>query len=725
MITGRGMFMKKDTADSKKGVGKSESSANKLSKSAKGAESAADDKKSDKKTDVKSGKNKVKKTAEANEPREYGNDSIRQLSDLQAVREHPNVYLGTAGIEGCRQAAFEIISNSVDEAREGFGSEIDVTLFLDGSVEVADFGRGIPLGMNPKYGKYNWELIYCKLNAGGKFDRNDGGSYNFSLGMHGIGACATQFTSSYMKVQSFRDGVCSEINFKSGVACGKLTERSIERGERKSGTVTRWLPDNDVFTDINLTKEYFSDILMRQAAVNSGIKFVFKEEITPSKFEVSEYFYPNGICDYIASRGGDSIKTEIFNWKGDGKGRDREDKDDYKLKMEIAFCASDKVNFIEYYHNSSFLVHGGSPDKAVRTVFVNSFDKYIKNTGKYKKDETKISFNDIEESIILVTNCFSSAGAFEHQTKSAINNQFIQLAMTDWLKSNLEIFFVEHPKDADLICESILINKRSRETASKERDEIKKTLTKATDTSSKVEKFVGCRSKDKNLRELYIVEGDSAMTSVKLGRFAEFQAIIPVRGKTLNCFKNGYDKIFKSDIITDLLRVIGCGVEIRHKGMRDLQNFNLDMLNWSKIIICTDADEDGYQIRTLILTMFYVLLPTLIKEGRIYIAETPLFEINTKDDVFYAYDEREKEEILNKIGTKKFTIQRSKGLGENDPEMMNLTTMNPQTRRLIKITPANDEETKRMFDILWGDDVQRRKKFIFENGYKYFDFADV
>ncbi|MBE6543223.1 MAG: DNA topoisomerase [Ruminococcaceae bacterium] len=656
----------------------------------------------------------------------YGEESIKRLSDLQAVRENPNVYLGTSGIEGCRQAAFEIISNSVDEAREGYGDTVNVTLFADGSVEVDDYGRGVPLGYNEKEKKYNWELVFCTLNAGGKYNRNTSeGVYKFSLGTHGIGACATQFTSAYMEVRSYRNGMCSEIFFKSGKAKGKLNERPIEKGERKSGTVIKWMPDINVFTDTNLTPDYFQSILRRQAVVNTGIKFVFKHETEKGKFEKVEYLYSEGITDYIKELAGDSAKTDIVHWTAETSGKDREDKQEYDLKMEMAFCCSQDVNIIEYYHNSSHLSHGGSPAKAVTTAFVSCFDKYIKNTGKYKKDESKISFSDIEASVVLVTNCFSTAGSFEHQTKSAINNAFIQSAMTEWIKTNLEIYFTEKPYEADIIANSILVNKRSRETVNKEILDIKKSLSKMMDTSSKVEKFVGCRSKDKEIRELYIVEGDSALGSCKHARNGEFQAVIPVRGKTLNCIKSTYDKIFDSDIIMDLLRVVGCGVEITHKKMKDLQNFNLDNLKWSKIIICTDADEDGFQIRALILTMFHTLLPTLIREGKVYIVESPLYEIIVKDESLYAYDEREKDEIIAGLGNAKYIVQRSKGLGENTAEMMAKTTMNPSTRRLIKVLPSDPEETDRMFDLLLGDALAERKKFIFENGHKYYNYADV
>ena len=253
---------------------------------------------------------------------------------------------------------------------------------------------------------------------------------------------------------------------------------------------------------------------------------------------------------------------------------------------------------------------------------------------------------------------------------------------------------------------------------------LRKKLAGSMDLSNRVQKFVDCRTKDVNRREIFIVEGDSALGSCKLSRDAEFQAIIPVRGKILNCLKAEYDKIFKNEIIIDILKVLGCGVEVQSKSNKEISNFDLGNLRWNKVIICTDADVDGFQIRTLILTMLYRLVPTLIQEGYVYIAESPLYEINTKDKTYFAYNEAEKAQILSRI-TGKYTIQRSKGLGENEPEMMWMTTMNPETRRLIKVNPEEAEATAQMFDLLLGKNLEGRKEFITENGYRYLDAADV
>ncbi len=664
-------------------------------------------------------------------PQQYNDQSIRALKGADRVRKRPAVIFGSDGLEGCEHSYFEILSNSVDEAREGHGNEILTILHPDKSITVDDHGRGVPLGYNEKEQRWNWDLIYCELYAGGKYDNNNGASaYEYSLGLNGLGACATQYSSEFMDVYSYDGKFERHIAFKKGEpVTGELEERELDRKEKRTGTVIHWRPDSEVFTDTNITPERIKEILHRQAVVNAGISFLFQYTNSDGEKVEEKYLYENGINDYIKEIVGDSAQTEPVLWHLETQGRDRDDKDEYKLKADISFCVSNTTNRLEYYHNSSFLEHGGSPDKAVRKAFTFAIDKYLKSTGKYKKDEANITFADVEDCLVLVSNSFSTMTSYENQTKKAITNTFIYEAMNEFLRTNLEIYFIEHPIEAEKVAGQVLINKRSRESAEKERLNIKKKLSGTIDIANRVEKFVNCRSKDPNVRELYIVEGDSALTSCKLGRSAEMQAIIPVRGKTLNCLKADYDRIFKSEIITDLLRVIGCGVEIESKKKGDILPFDLDSLRWSKIIICTDADEDGFQIRTLLLTMFYRLLPTLLREQVVYIAETPLFEITVKekggDKTYFAYDEYEKTDILKEIGNKKYTIQRSKGLGENEPEMMWQTTMNPATRRLIAVTPTDAQKTEEIFDTLLGDNLPARKAFIAAHGKEYMKDLDV
>ena len=660
----------------------------------------------------------------------YNDQSIKALKGADRVRKRPAVIFGSDGLEGCEHSFFEILSNSVDEAKEGHGSEIKVTAYNDLSICVDDHGRGVPLGYNEAEGRWNWDLIYCELYAGGKYDNNNGDSaYEFSLGLNGLGACATQYSSEFMDVFSYDGTNEYKISFKKGEPVTELITRPLGKGERRTGTVIHWRPDLDVFTDIKIPHDFFVETMKRQSIVNAGTSFKLLLQQPDGKFEEQVFLYENGISDYISEVAGENALTQPVLWHLETQGRDRADKDEYKLKADFSFCVSNTDNMLEYYHNSSFLEYGGSPDKAVKVAFVYALDKYIKAQGKYKKNEKKITFDDISDCLILVINSMSTMTSYENQTKKAINNSFIYEAMADFLKTNLDIYFTENPNAAERFSNQVLVNKRSRENAEATRVKIKGELSGKIDIANRVEKFVNCRSKDPSIRELYIVEGDSALTSCKLGRNAEYQAIIPVRGKTLNCMKSTYEKIFKSEIITDLLRVIGCGVEINGKVKGDLTVFDMNLLRWSKIIICTDADEDGFQIRTLLLTLFYRLLPTLLKEGKVFIAESPLFEITVKgkkeEEILFAYNEFEKAEILKSLDGKKYTLQRSKGLGENEPDMMWRTTMNPETRRLIAVTPTDAALTEEMFDTLLGDNLAARKQFIADHGNEYMKDADI
>lgn len=657
---------------------------------------------------------------------EYGNESISSLKGADRVRKRPGVIFGSDGLEGCEHAVFEILSNSIDEAREGHGTEITVTRYGDGSIEVADMGRGIPVEWNEGEQRYNWELVFCELYAGGKYKNNEGENYEFSLGLNGLGTCATQYASEYMDVTIVRDGFEYSLHFEKGENKTDAAEGYLKKpaSAKRTGTTIRWRPDLEVFTDINIPLEYYRDTLKRQAVVNNRLKFVLRDQ-QGSKFTTEEFCYQNGIVDYVTELAGENPLTTVQFLESERRGRDRDDKPEYKAKLSCAFCFSSAVSRTEYYHNSSWLEHGGAPDKAVRSAFVSAIDGYLKQIGKYQKNESKISFQDVFDSLVLVTNCFSTYTSYENQTKKSITNKFIQEAMTDFLKQGLEVYFIENKAEADKIAEQILINKRSREQAEKARLNIKKKLSGNLDVANRVQKFVDCRTKDTARRELYIVEGDSALGSVKQGRDAEFQAIMPVRGKILNCLKADYDKIFKNDIITDLLKVLGCGVEVKTKASKDMSGFDLENLRWNKVIICTDADVDGFQIRTLILTMLYRLTPTLIEQGYVYIAESPLYEIEYKGKSYFAFDETEKAEILKKLAGKKVLIQRSKGLGENEAEMMWETTMNPASRRLIRVEPEEAKATSDMFDLLLGDNLAGRKEYIAENGHEYLDLADI
>ncbi len=651
--------------------------------------------------------------------KEYGNESIKSLKGADRVRLRPAVIFGSNGLDGCEHAIFEIMSNSIDEAREGYGNKIIVTKYLDGSFEVQDFGRGIPVDYNKNEEQYNWYLLFCEMYAGGKYEDN----YDYSLGLNGLGLCATQYASEYMDAEVHTGGYCYTLHFEKGENIGGLHKEPYDK--KDTGTRIKWKPDLEVFTDIDVPIQYFHDVIKRQAIVNDGVKFVLKNQTSASKFETFEYCYNNGIVDYVNEIAGDKALTTPQYWECERVGRDREDLEDYNVKIKAALCFSIKNQLKEYYHNSSFLEHGGSPEKAFRSAFVNQINAYLKANNKYAKNDSTINIQDVEDCIIFVVSSFSTSTSYENQTKKSINNKFIQDAMTDFFRKQLEIYFIENKMDAEKIANQVLINMRARVKAENTRRTLKTNLQQKVDLTNRIEKFVDCRSKDENEREVFIVEGDSALGACKQARDASFQAVIPVRGKILNCLKSDYDKIFKSEIITDLIKVLGCGVEVKSKAAKDLSMFDMDNFRWSKVLICTDADVDGFQIRTLILTMIYRLMPKLIDEGKVYIAESPLYEVTCKDQTYFAYNEVEMDEIKAEIGDQKYTVQRSKGLGENEAEMMALTTMNPATRRLIKVTPDEAERTAEIFDLLLGDNLQGRKDYISSYGHQYLDAADV
>ena len=660
--------------------------------------------------------------AKSTSKQQYGNDSISALKGADRVRKRPGVIFGSDGLEGCEHAVFEILSNAIDEAREGHGDLITVTRYEDKSIEVEDFGRGCPVDWNEAEGCYNWELVFCELYAGGKYQEGGGDNYEYSLGLNGLGACATQYTSEYFDAVIYRDGFKYTLHFEKGEIAGEMKKEPADR--KKTGSRFHWKPDLEVFTDIDIPVDYYLDMIKRQAVVNAGVTFRFRNQ-EGGKFDTTDFRYENGISDYVQELAGeDSLTTPVF-WQGERKGRDREDKPEYKVKLSVSFCFSNRVQVIEHYHNSSWLEHGGAPEKAMRSAFVSAIDGWLKQNNKYQKGEAKLTFNDIQDALVLVSSNFSTQTSYENQTKKSITNKFVQEAMTDFLRAQLEVYFIENPLDAEKIAGQVLVNKRSRETAEKTRLGIKKKLSGSVDISNRVAKFVDCRTRDVERRELYIVEGDSALGSVKLARDSEFQAIMPIRGKILNCLKADYARIFKSEIITDLLKVMGCGVEVKDKRVKDLNAFDLDNLRWNKIVICTDGDEDGFQIRTLLLAMLYRLTPTLIQEGYVYIAESPLYEITCKEKTWFAYSDRERNEIAASLEGKKFDVQRSKGLGENEPDMMWLTTMSPDTRRLIKVMPEDVERTAQVFEMFLGNDLQGRKDHIADAGYKYLELADI
>lgn len=651
--------------------------------------------------------------------RSYTNESIQSLKGADRVRKRPAVIFGSDGIEGCKHSVFEILSNSIDEAREGYGNKIILTHHSDNSITIEDFGRGIPVGYNRKEKKHNWELLFTELYAGGKYNTNEGENYRYSLGLNGLGLTATQYSSAYMDVVIYREGKEYLLNFEKGEVVGDLKQK---KSDHPSGTKIKWLPDLDVFTEIDIEPAYFQNLLKEQAVVNKGIRFIYINEALDSR---EEYYYEKGIEDYLEEISGGSEFVPIYKIEDHGMGKDRADHAEYHVKFELVFTFNNDVNKLSYFHNSSSLTYGGSPDSAVKTAFIYEIDKFLKATGKYKKNESMINFVDVEDSLLLICNSFSSITSYENQTKKSITNHFIRSFLTNSIREHLEIIFTENPDSMNKILDQVLINKRSREKAEVARTTIKKRLSGKHDVFNKVPKFVDCRSKDPSERELFIVEGDSALGACKMARDSNFQALIPVRGKILNTLKSDYERIFKSDIIMDLMKVIGAGIEIKSKHKVDEDSFDIQNLRYDKIIITTDADVDGFQIRTLILTVFYTLAPTLLREGKVYIVESPLYEIVSKNKSYFAYSDMEKNELVKKLDDPKAKIHRSKGLGENDPDMMWKTTMNPETRKLIQVKFDDEKEAHYTFEALLGDNLEERKFLIETKGVDYLDQLDL
>lgn len=415
--------------------------------------------------------------------RSYTNESIQSLKGADRVRKRPAVIFGSDGIEGCKHSVFEILSNSIDEAREGYGNKIILTHHSDNSITIEDFGRGIPVGYNRKEKKHNWELLFTELYAGGKYNTNEGENYRYSLGLNGLGLTATQYSSAYMDVVIYREGKEYLLNFEKGEVVGDLKQK---KSDHPSGTKIKWLPDLDVFTEIDIEPAYFQNLLKEQAVVNKGIRFIYINEALDSR---EEYYYEKGIEDYLEEISGGSEFVPIYKIEDHGMGKDRADHAEYHVKFELVFTFNNDVNKLSYFHNSSSLTYGGSPDSAVKTAFIYEIDKFLKATGKYKKNESMINFVDVEDSLLLICNSFSSITSYENQTKKSITNHFIRSFLTNSIREHLEIIFTENPDSMNKILDQVLINKRSREKAEVARTTIKKRLSGKHDVFNKVPKL--------------------------------------------------------------------------------------------------------------------------------------------------------------------------------------------------------------------------------------------
>lgn len=636
---------------------------------------------------------------------QYNNESIRKLTDLEAVRTRVSVYAGSADREGAFTTVEEIISNSVDEFKEGYGDTIYVTYHEDGRITVKDNGRGLPMDWNEGEQEHNYKLLLFTLNAGGKYDSTH---YGYSIGLNGIGASLATMSSEVAKVTSVRDGYVYEIEAAKGEPTGALS-RTKNADNIPTGTTITWRPDLDVFDEVDFSDKWFTSYIKRQAIVNKGLQIVY----TNQQGEVSEYHYEKGIVDYIEEVTGDTAFTSSSYLETDDMyGRDRKDRDDYKAKFEVAYTFSNDTPLMESYHNSSYLSEGGSPHNAIKSAFVHVIDRYIKENDGYKKKEKKISFEDIEDSLVIVANTYSTETQYKNQTKKAISNKFIQSKLNEILRENLHVFMIEHPLDAEKIAQQVLINKRSKEKAEKTRIDVRKKLNKKPNNiTSKVEGYYPPKSKDKDKRILAICEGQSALSSMLDGRDVETYGIYPIRGKTLNTYKASDGQIANNELITDLYSILGCGMELNGKPGSKSNNFNIDDLQFDKIAIFSDADEDGYgSILPLLLVMFERLSPELLKAGKIYYGQTPKYEVKTLDEEYYAFNDKEYEEVKRKIGDKKYETNYVKGLGELNADGI-ARCMRPEGENLLQITIEEDESVD-ILKMFMGKDVKQRREII-------------
>lgn len=643
---------------------------------------------------------------------DYDNNTMKMLTGADRVRLRPSVIFGSDDIVGVKQSLFEILSNSTDESKEGHGELIILTKHKDLSWTIEDFGRGLPLDWNEREGHYNYHIALCELYGGGKYD----GAYSEgALGFNGLGLSSTQMASEFMEVTSYRDNYKYFLRCEKGEPIMEL-EKTPDSNER-TGTIITYKPDLDVFTEIDIPLDWVADMLEKQSIITPHVKFILTDEIAN---KTTEFYYKDGIVEYLEK----TIKKplhDVILFEGNGKGQDTPERPEYKFNYSFAFCFTGNENIQMVFHNNGNLIHGGSTLNAIKSALTYSIDKFLKDNNKYLKKDKKVTTEDVLDGLSFISNSYSTSTSYSNQTKTSINNKFIQEFLNKNLRHQLEVYFVENPFVAQKIMNQALINMRSRTRAETTRLDIKKKLNEKPTMTNKVKKFIDCRDKDTTKRELYIVEGDSAAGSCKLGRDAGFQAIMPIRGKILNCLKADMDRILTTDIIIDLYKLFGCGMEIPSKGNRNRSTFELENLKWDKVVICTDADVDGFQIRTLILAMIYKLSPELINNDKVYIAETPLYEINIDKETFFVYTDEEKDALLkkHKSSKRKIDIQRSKGLGENTPEMMWLTTMNPKTRHLLRVKPNDEATMEEVFELLLGSNLKNRKEYI-ENYGKFF-----
>ena len=628
---------------------------------------------------------------------EYGADEIQILEGLEAVRKRPGMYIGSTSSRGLHHLVYEIVDNAVDEALAGFCDTIYVTINKDNSVTVIDNGRGIPVGINHKAGLPAVEVVFTVLHAGGKFG---GGGYKVSGGLHGVGASVVNALSNWLEVEIFHDGKIYQQRYERGKVMEKLAVIG-ECEEGKSGTKVTFLPDDTIFEttifDFNVLKQRFREM----AFLTKGLKIRLTDE-RGEKELVKEFHYEGGIKEFVTylNRSKEALYPEIIYCEGMKDG----------VAVEVAMQHNDSYNETTYgFVNNITTPEGGTHVVGFRNALTKTFNDYAKK-NKLLKENEKLAGEDIREGLTAIISVKIEEPQFEGQTKQKLGNSEARGAVDAVVSRTLEIFLEQNPSVAKTIVEKSVLAQRARDAARKARDLTRRKS--ALEGLSLPGKLADCTDKDPKNCEIYIVEGDSAGGSAKTARSRATQAILPLRGKILNVEKARLDRIYGNAEIKAMITAFGTGIH---------EDFDISKLRYHKIIIMTDADVDGAHIATLMLTFLYRFMPELIKQGYVYLAQPPLYKIEKNKKIWYAYDDKELDNILTEIGRDgNNKIQRYKGLGEMDADQLWETTMDPERRVLLRVTM--DDETSSELDLtfttLMGDKVEPRREFIEENALK-------
>ena len=621
--------------------------------------------------------------------KEYSADNIQILEGLEAVRKRPAMYIGSTDVNGLHHCVYEIVDNSIDEALGGYCDTIIVTVHSDNTIEVIDNGRGIPVENHPIYKESALEIVLTKLHAGGKFDNE---SYKVSGGLHGVGISVVNALSSEMKVEVYRNDKIYAQSYRKGIPTGKV---KVTGETKKRGTRTVFKPDPEIFESLDFNFETLSKRLRELAFLNAGVKIILRDDRGKGKEHVFQF--KGGIVSFVQyiNENKTSVSKKIIYFHTERN----------KVDIEIALEYIDTYNETVYtYANNINTKEGGTHLIGFKSALTRVLNDFLKKEG-YDKKMAQLTGDDVREGLVAIVSVKLQNPQFEGQTKMKLGNNDTKGIVESATNENLSQFFYENPQIVRKILEKCIQSAQSRLAAKKARDLTRRKSALENDTLPG--KLADCSERDPSLCEVYIVEGDSAGGSAKQGRDRKFQAILPIKGKILNVEKSRLHKILSNEEIKTIITAIGTGI--------GEEEFDVTKARYHKVIIMTDADVDGAHIRTLLLTFFFRYMPEIIRNGFLYIAQPPLYSIKTGNELRYAYNDEECENILSPLENQKYTLQRYKGLGEMNPEQLWDTTMNPGNRTLLKVTMEDEIEAEEVFSVLMGDAVEPRRKFIEDN----------